>query len=198
MIINLRGTSGSGKSYLAKKLMACYQQREPVFVPNRKRPWGYCCHRNDGAGLYVVGHYDMPCGGGDTIQGLDRIYESVTAAADTGQDVLYEGLIIQSDIRRAVELSKRHPLLVVIIDEPLEVCLAAIEGRRRARGDARPLNPRNTISKMETIPRQAERLKEGGVDVRRLNRADALAACLEALKLQDQTDGRCEDVFQLR
>jgi predicted kinase len=189
MIINIRGTSGAGKSTLVRELMSRYAIVVPEYVLNRKRPIGYRCDRPGGRSLWVLGHYETACGGGDTVPGLDENYRLVRQAGDAGCDVVYEGLIIQSDTRRCIELSKEHETLVVIIDVPLELCLASIQARRDARGDQRPLNPANTLSKQKTIPSQERKLKEGGVDVRRLNREAGLKACLEALKLEDAVFG---------
>lgn len=191
MIINLRGTSGAGKSTLVRKVMDCYAVRTPLTVAGRKRPLGYMCERPDGPSLYVVGHYEQPCGGCDTIVNvanfdggmLDFIYSNVRSASAQGHDVIYEGLIVQSDIRRCVELNATTPVLVIILDVPLEVCLAGIQSRRDARGDVRQLNPKNTIAKMKTVPLQERRLKAGGVDVRRLGRDDAERVCLDTLRL---------------
>ena len=38
MIINVRGTSGSGNSTLMRSVMDQYTVRQPVHVPGRKRP----------------------------------------------------------------------------------------------------------------------------------------------------------------
>jgi hypothetical protein len=184
VIVNLRGTSGSGKSTLVRDVMAQYQQRNPIYQHGRKQPIGYCCDRDGGRSLFVVGHYETACGGCDTISdGMERIYYLINEDAALGRDVIYEGLIVQSDVRRCAELSRKYPLLVVAIEEPLEVCLAGIQARRAARGDERPLNPKNTIGKMNQMPRDMKRLETMGVDARRLNRAEARIAVFGALKL---------------
>ena len=199
MVINLRGTSGSGKSTLARNLMSRYNEREAAFQAGRKRPIGYECRRADGAPLWVVGHYETACGGGDTITSLDEVYRLVRTAADAGKDVLYEGLIIQSDIARCVDLHHHYPVLVLILDVPLETCLASVQARRDARGDARPLNPANTLSKAKSIPGQLRRLREGGVDVRLVGREEAEQICVEELRLPtERTNEEPSDIFQLR
>lgn len=197
MVINIRGTSGSGKSTLVRDVMSRYATLEPVYLPARKRPFGYWCHRPDGPQLYVVGHYEMPTGGGDTISGLDLIYESVRAAAVEG-DVIYEGLIIQSDNRRCIEIAKSHRTLVLLLNTPLELCLAGVMARRVARGDTRPLDPTNTAAKAKSLPAQYRKLTEAGVDARLVSRDEAKAACIEALRLGEPVEQQeRRDVFQL-
>lgn len=190
--INIRGTSGSGKSTLVRLVMACYQTVTPVFVTGRKRPSGYVCTRADGRSLSVVGHYETPCGGGDTVPSLDAVYCQVHEAVSRDQDVIYEGLIIQSDTRRCIELALagRTEVLAIIMDVPLDVCLASIAERRAARGDVRALNPRNTISKMKSLDSQERKLRAGGVEVLRCGREAAFEACVARLGLHPHPDER--------
>lgn len=186
MIINLRGTSGSGKSTVVRRLFDLYNPRQPYFIDGRKRPLGYVCTRkdSDGPSLVALGHYETPCGGCDTIPTIDMVYEQIRAQVALGHDVIYEGLLIQSDVKRCAQLHKDGlPLLVIGLDTPLADCLAGVQARRDARGDVRPLNPANTISKLNSLPGQMRRLKAEGVDFRLLNREAAFAACCGALNL---------------
>lgn len=203
MILNIRGTSGSGKSTLAQRLMSYYPEREPIWMIGRRRPFGYICRRPGHPELFVLGHYEMPTGGGDTVSGLDLIYEHVTAHASAGRDVLYEGLIIQSDGRRCGEAAARFPLRVVILDIPIDLCLASVAARRAARGNTKPLNPENTIAKAKSIPGQVKQLLGFGVDVRVVTtREEGERLCLEALALTGlepaDDSGTSEPVFRLR
>lgn len=93
MIINIRGTSGSGKSHLVRSVMDLYGLRTKFFVENRKQPIGYTAHRRtSGRNLSVLGHYETACGGCDTIPSLDQIF-SRAMKAHGEHDVLFEGLI---------------------------------------------------------------------------------------------------------
>jgi hypothetical protein len=188
MIVNLRGTSGAGKSTIVRNLMARYDHREAVHEPGRKQPIGYICYPpeynpNKINPLYVVGHYETPCGGGDTIPSLGEVYTYVWNAAIQGRDVIYEGLIIQSDIRRCGELhAQGQKLLVIGLSTPLEDCVAGVRARREARGDTKPFDPAKTlIPKMKTMPNQQKRLLALGVDFRLLGREDGMKAVLEYL-----------------
>jgi len=182
MVINLRGTSGSGKSTIVRTLMQRYMVRTPNFREGRKQPVSYTCTHPDHKPLFVVGHYETACGGGDTINGLDVIYEMVNNAAERGEDVIYEGLILQSDVLRCIDTAKRFPTIVIGLNTSLDECIAGIQSRRDARGDTRPLSPKNTIAKMKTMPHQQRRLKDAGVNFKLLNRADAMVVVLEALQ----------------
>jgi predicted kinase len=187
MIINLRGTGGSGKSTLVRTVMSKYPGRTPHFIDGRKQPLAYLCTREFKPPLYVPGHYETPTGGCDTIQKPDMVYELVTAAAQNGCDVLYEGIMIGDDVRRCVELSKAHPpLKVIALSTPIEECLKGIQSRRDTRGDDRELNPKNTISRLDRLKKSMiPRLKDAGVDCKWLSREQALVAVLSALGLDD-------------
>jgi adenylate kinase family enzyme len=185
MIINLRGTSGSGKSTIVRALRDKYWTAEKQFESGRKQPICYLCHRDEqhsGRALTILGHYETACGGCDTINGLDKIYGMVSWAAENNRDVIYEGLIVASDVTRAIDTSKKYPPMIVIeLSTPLDVCLEGIQARRDARGDDRPLNPKNTESKMKSLRTQRIRFKDAGVDYRYLSREEALKTVLEAM-----------------
>jgi hypothetical protein len=206
-IINLRGTSGAGKSHLVKELMSRYAAREPEFVEGRKQPIGYLCHRPGGLSLYVVGHYEIACGGADTISkelevhgnrysGLDLVYHLVTTAASLGYDVIYEGLVVSSDVHRCIALSKLYQLLVIELNTPLAMCNAAVEDRRAEKAairgyDAKPLvlgrdgTPKHSQAKFKALITQRPHFRNAGVDFRHISRAEALDACLSFLQLTE-------------
>jgi thiamine pyrophosphate-dependent acetolactate synthase large subunit-like protein len=165
MIINIRGTSGTGKSTIVRAIMAHYDTRMKVRVEGRKQPLGYICHKHNHPSLAVVGHYETACGGCDTISPLDRIYELVEQSAQRNYDVLYEGLLISAEVNRAVDLASRHDLVVMHLDVPLDVCVDSINQRRWAKNpDKPPVNPRNTEQKHKGTKRAVERLAEAGVE----------------------------------
>ena len=180
MVINLRGTSGSGKSTIVRRLMDLYPRKDPFFVTGRKRPMAYGCHRSGGRSLWVVGHYETACGGCDTINGMETIYGLIREAIEMGYDVIFEGLIVASDVVRCVSL-KEQGLLVLELDTTIDICVQSIQARRDARGDERQLNDGNTRYKMKCIAAQRPRFLSAGVDFRVINREDAFTLCKEKL-----------------
>lgn len=187
---NLRGTSGSGKSTIVRALMAKYSRKEEQFIAGRKQPISYKLYRDEGAPLFVVGHYNTPTGGGDSVsQGMVFIYEMVNKELDAGYDVILEGLVISSDVTRAVDLKNRHELLIVELTTPIEMCLEGIRSRRAASCAIKSakkgieiipkeVDPKNTVAKMKQIVPQRKRFKAAGVDFRMLDRSEALKAVL--------------------
>lgn len=206
--INIRGTGGSGKSTLVKRVMELYPHRSSVITDGRKRPVGYELRVEPKVNaLYVPGHYETACGGCDTIKTVDAVYADVRAYLRT-VPVLYEGIMVQDDVRRAVELDKwlrtttapgsgdrAHgdlrpeddwKLHVIRLSTPIEDCLAAIRERRAqaaaAKGkEVEPLNEKNTRQRYERQLGVCRRLKDSGVSVEVLDREAALARCRELL-----------------
>ncbi len=178
MIINIRGTSGSGKSTLVRNVMALYDSKMRIMKDGRKQPIGYFLSGK--SHLAIPGHYETACGGCDTINGLDNIYGLVRSAADTGTNVLFEGLIVCSDFKRLVQLKDDgYKVLVIGLNTPLDVCVDSVKQRRLARGNEKELDPTNTAAKHKTNLRVLERFSEAGVQVAHLTRDEALARVRE-------------------
>lgn len=202
MIINIRGTSGSGKSTTIRKIMELYESKVRVKLEGRKQPIGYMLAKHEPKRhLALIGHYETDCGGCDTITNQDDIYERVRKAHAAGMDVLYEGLLISADANRCVALHRDGlPLLVIALDTPLDICLASVNQRRhdawqrrvdairadnelRVAANRKPLpipdfkgevNPKNTASKFAGVKSSMRRLEKAGVNAVWLSREDAV------------------------
>ena len=187
MIINIRGTSGSGKSSLARRVMEMYGgARLRIRKEGRTRPYGYLLQRlNGGKWLYVPGHYECPCGGCDTIKGLDEVFDCVRKAHDAGHDVLFEGLIVCSDHNRTRALNDDgYPLLVVSLNLSVDECVESINIRRRAKkADALPVPRKNTESKWKTNNSIMAKFQAGGVRAEWHDRESGFARICEELKI---------------
>lgn len=190
MIINIRGTSGSGKTHLARQIMDQYATRVAYRREGRKQPIGYVYGRGDqGRPLAVVGHYETTCGGCDTIPKMEEIFELVRQSAEQGFDVLFEGLLISADVNRHVELhewceANGHELMVLALTTPIDQCLDSVNARRRAKNpDKPPVKEKNTISKFNGVKKSLERLREAGVRVEEGTREEALALIERELAL---------------
>lgn len=193
IVINIRGTGGSGKSTLVRSVVAGYPEHARIMQEKRRQPLATChwfkdARRLDGSGLYeerpdsllVPGHYETACGGCDTIKTVDAVYEMVRAASLVdGNSVLYEGIMVMDDVTRAVALDadlKRvgSRLVVVYLNTPIEECLAGIRARREAGGNEKPLSEKNTRDRMARQVKILQRLRDAGVEVKRLSRDEGL------------------------
>jgi predicted kinase len=185
MIINVRGTNGSGKSYLVRQVMLHYASMHAVYAAGRTRQSGYVCSNGDGKDLFVVGQYSTACGGADSIETPDEVYELVRREAAAGRHVIYEGIIVQDDVRRCVELHQDFAghVQVIGLRVPVEECLQSIARRRATRGNTAALNPENTINRAHSLERTMLRLADHGVSAEWCSREDALERCLKAFAL---------------
>jgi hypothetical protein len=197
LIVNLRGTSGSGKSHIVRAVMArCTSSFHMGINPEYKtvlddsalferrssRPLGYECVTPNGP-LWIAGHYECATGGADRLLGnfgmtRDDLYALVCEKHDAGYHVLYEGLLV-SEVPRCAELrNKGRELVVIHLTTPLDVCIQSIQARRAARGDDRPLSLDHTKNKHRELLRMSARLRALGVDVRDMDRETALATVM--------------------
>jgi hypothetical protein len=142
VIVNPRGTSGSGKTELVRRLLADYGwgrdgRGEPIRRAGRARPMGYRLrHPRGGRPLLVLGHYEATCGGCDTIRatdgGMGEAFRLAAEHASGGHDVLLEGLLLSAEHRRSTDLARAHELRVLRLSTPLDRCVRNVAARRRA------------------------------------------------------------------
>ena len=150
-IINPRGTSGAGKTWLVREVMAAYCRggaaAEPLRRAGRSRPMGVrlACS-GDRRPLAVIGHYGTTRGGTDTIPeadgGLDEAVRLAGSLACDGHDVLLEGLQLSGDVERTAALARAQrmrgsTLHVLCLDAPVDSCVRNVVARRRAGRAAR-------------------------------------------------------------
>jgi hypothetical protein len=181
MIVSLRGTSGSGKTIIARKLMARVESR-PIIEDHRLI--GYQC-----GSFRVLGPYVKPSGGVDVLnrdsRGREFVFATIARWAQLG-DIFYEGLLVSNEVSRTVELSKQFETAVIFLTTPLEACLEAINKRRAERPSlfgAEPVNPKKTTEKYNELCRVACRLSDAGVRVILADREEAYQQCCVLLGL---------------
>lgn len=167
MIIQIRGTSGSGKTWVMRRVMEYLGAWKPVYVEGRKRPLYYIHERRS---LLVLGSYESTCGGCDTIGSARAVYDLLKATQPTDH-VLCEGLLLSEDVKWSSQLSG---LRVIFLTTPLERCLEQIRSRRAESGNSKPLSEYNTVNRVATIERARLRLIEAGVDCRRYSASQAV------------------------
>lgn len=187
-IINIRGTNGSGKSTVVRQVMRHYAA-VPVLRTGRRQPIGYACappraHVNK---LWVPGHYNTACGGCDTITTVADAYEEVERGLEQGYDVLFEGIMTQDNQQYMFNWTAQqqsYRILVIGLTTFISDCIDGINSRREARGNSKPVDPKNTIARERSVKNNLERLKQAGIDVRHLDREAALKAVLVQLGLE--------------
>lgn len=184
IILSLRGTSGSGKTTVARKFLTDYPCK-PLTVQGMRKHWGYQVDLNS-AGvqkpLFVIGSYENTCGGTDGINTQEEIADRALSAHPRGH-VLLEGLLLSKVGPKAITTTLLKPTgayVAAYIDTPLEECLRRVELRRSARGDDRPFNPENTISAFKSTLAACKNLHEmGGVKVITVDHTNAFQETLD-------------------
>jgi guanylate kinase len=162
-IINIRGTSGSGKTHLMRRIMARFKDLTPEYQTGRKRPLFYtnCL-------IAVLGSYESACGGCDTIKLATDALEAAAWHYSQGRHVLMEGLLMSHEVNHTLELHRKYPgaLRVFILNTDIEKCLEQVNARRKARmGDKfTPVKEDHTRREKRTVDGSVtRRLKEAGV-----------------------------------
>jgi len=141
VIINLRGTSGSGKSYVVKEFLDTYTSEE---VLENKKIVGYYLDTEFGK-LFVVGKYTNVCGGCDTLS----VEHSRKLIKKHGRlsSVLFEGLIMNKGYTINRDIIKKlsgEEYTFAFLDTTLQKCLSRVRKRRKEKGNLKILNPYHT------------------------------------------------------
>lgn len=161
-LVQVRGASGAGKTMLARTLMDGLGRPKKWFVPGRRQPISLTFEKPVRP-LCVVGHYEVQCGGADTIKSKEEGYEVARTALRNGFDVLLEGIFLTVERDRTVQLQAdgfdRHD---VFINLPMDVCTESVMLRREAAG-----KERRELKEMKNFHRRVmrtrDRLLEAGI-----------------------------------
>lgn len=185
MIIQVRGTSGSGKSTVVRRVMDAGKW-EPVHVPGRKRPLYYRSVTPGRPSVAVLGHYESPCGGCDTIGSARAVWELVCDIRPKFRAVVCEGLLLSEDVKWALQTPDLYVLFLVT---PLTECLGRIRARRAAAGNEKPFSEHNTANRVGVIERARVKLIEAGVPCRRCTSDQAPEIVLNWIRLHAEKVG---------
>jgi hypothetical protein len=111
VIIDLRGTNGSGKSTIAGVLIEelegnqVYFRGNPVYCDEDISGYEMAALPAESPEIFVVGPYRTPTGGGcDTIQTQEEICGLVRCFANFGS-VLFEGSVVSTIYQRYADLA---------------------------------------------------------------------------------------------
>lgn len=166
--INLRGTSGSGKTTVAKDFL-------------REHPWEALKKDGKAVGvrvelglrdpLFLLGRYDpsLAFGGMDGIATQEECAELGRKAYAHGH-VLCEGLLAtgigpKGALPRTMMEEAGRRAVFACLDTPLEACLERVRLRRIANGNEKPLVRKTIEDLWHRNVEAAERLRAGGARV---------------------------------
>lgn len=182
MIVNLRGTSGSGKSTVAFTLLKLPHEK----ITNKEgKVMGYKVDAGLSRPVYIVGKYETKCGGCDAIATQQEAADRALYFHDLGGHVLLEGLLASAAgpkgaLTAVIQSTGRAAF--AILDTPVETCLDRVRARRLARGDERPLNETNTRAKHHQTMQTAKTLAGLGYDVRPIDHTRAFEDVMDIFR----------------
>lgn len=112
--------------------------------------------------MYVMGSYEIACGGADTIKTQDEVCERVLKARLNYTGVIFEGVLVSDVFGRYLDLSRKvQPegvYIWAILDTPLETCIERVIQRRLQKGNTKVFDPtKHTIPRFEKVRRGKEK-----------------------------------------
>ncbi len=139
-MIDIRGTHGSGKSWLVRQLLL--EEQEPIPCPNGGRPLGHIIPKWDAV---VLGPYEKPTTGGcDAIRTVDVLQENLLKFHSEYRVVVLEGIFVSHTFKRYHELAERlGDYRFMFLNTPLRNCIARVRARRFSVGNRKELNTSN-------------------------------------------------------
>ena len=169
MIIQLRGTSGAGKTTIVRNVIKRCGTATPIYgVLGARQAEAIKIHRRTRP-LYALGPY--PAAGCDSIlsrlgvQGVIDLLDKYSAKGD----IIFEGLILSSMFGKVGEwLRDNPPVIVAVLDVTLKDCLAGIRERQGDQQkpaktvEAHHLNTFKAADKMRAIGMRVEMLRRDG------------------------------------
>jgi hypothetical protein len=165
MIVSLRGTSGSGKSFVSFSFLKKFPNTK--ILDDNGKVLGYKIEAGLDKPLFIVGKYETACGGCDSIHTQQEAADRAILYSKTGH-VLMEGLLASAAGPNGAVTKTIHDTgeaVFAILNTPLATCLERVQMRRDARGDERPLNPKNTKDKWQQTMQTARAMSEDGYTV---------------------------------
>lgn len=183
-LIQIRGTSGSGKTWVMNQLLEKLGPFEPSYIPKRKKPLFY----SNSQDVVILGHYESACGGCDNIGSAAKVYElimNMSGGTFHGNERTFicEGLLLSEDTKWTLKLnSALFNTSVYYLSTDIESCIQQIISRRKEAGNEEPLNESNTRNRVRVIERSKEKLVNYGVYCRRCSSSQAVKLILEKIR----------------
>jgi thymidylate kinase len=163
MIVKLHGTSGSGKTTVARGLMELAKKEFGVtaILNTREKPEAYMFQLPGVEGpVFVLGPYINAIGGLDCVGDSKDHIRLLHSAASHGH-VFYEGLLGSEYYGEIGRQSERYgdSHIFAFLDTPVDVCVERVKARRAAAGNKKLFNESNTRGRIAKIARLKFRLE---------------------------------------
>lgn len=180
MILDIRGTHGSGKTTVIRNLLADQPcDNEPILDGHSHL--GYRLKRYKAS---ILGKYETACGGCDGIKTAEEVGRRVRLFASEYSHVLLEGILVAHTFQRYSDLANElGNYTFLFLDTPLETCIQRVQDRRKEAGNSKPLNPKNIVKDWHCIwERRRPQFIEAGHHVIVLDHKDPMPMIYDLLK----------------
>jgi len=183
-ILRISGTFGSGKTTAAREFLK--YPHEELRTSDGKKIKGYRIEVPElETDVYLLGSYHNPTGGCDGIPTQDEIWERALKAHQYGHVLMEGALLSGSGLNGAVTKAVQPTGCAVytFLDTPMEECITRVKIRRAAAGNEKTFDPKNLVSKFESVVACYKNLKAaGGYDVRLIDHTDIHPQLITILK----------------
>jgi hypothetical protein len=206
LVIQIRGTSGSGKSTVVRWVMDrfCWNDEccSPIVaISGRNRPTHYRMSYRYNPGelprdVVVLGTYHTQCGGCDRIRKPDGSSPSAQTFCNVIKDVVFdvaigESLLFSEDVKWTLDLVESgYEVRCLFLCTDPEECLLRVQKRQQEKG-REPPDParvrRKLMTRVGTIDRARLRLIDAGVLCRRVSCLQATGIVLRWIKERGAT-----------
>lgn len=179
MIIQVRGTSGCGKSWIIHQLMKELvpfpaESSQALWIPvkarwkNKKRriPLYYVTKLHNNKIVAICGGYEAICGGCDNVGSAKHVFWLYAKIRESFPQchIISEGLLLSEDTKWTIKAQEMgwDPKAIFLTTE-IDTCIQQINDRRKAVGKMEPIPESNTRRRVEVINRAKVKLKNAGV-----------------------------------
>lgn len=192
MIINIRGTNGSGKTALARKFIA--DNAEEVTLEKYERGRGKVklitgmLSTIKGKSFIVVGDYTRPQGGLDRIPTFQLQQQAILNAISRNPDnVIFEGILCSTVFGAWAPFmkdlkGKGLSPLIGYLDTPLDICIQRIYERQQMANRVRQINTQQVADKIRNTSVTRGKFESIGVPTCVLGYEDPLKCLLDGAK----------------
>lgn len=171
LIINLRGTNGSGKSTAARGML---RHSPPLHEDIQRQGWnvtvmGVNC-LTDGRTLLIGNYPEGKTGGCDRVKTFELMRGAIRRASDSYPIIIFEGITVSTVFGSWADFCQQEPFWWVYLNTPLHVCIERV----KLRNGGADFNEEMVADKYRAI--SATRLKaiDAGFQVVDLHWADSI------------------------
>lgn len=179
-VIGIRGTNGSGKTHVARKVM---EFADSGFKTKYKLDNGVLV--NVFSNFVILGSYDRACGGCDTIAKPSLAMDAVVECA-AYTNVIFEGILVGTVYQPTIDMIERlKPLgasyIPICLNTEYDQCVSNINSRRAAAGKGPLEGDENVVTNYKKHLSSAKKFHADGLNPHWVSSEEAVQIILKEL-----------------